>query len=162
MFALPSFWSQRYERVNELYFNDPDRISKNSVLCSIHFTADSFTNKTSFNARFKKILKLKDNPVTAILDPTVCRKTSYCFHYMVTLLLSLLRDRLICIKLCMWIWRKSQQHPSMRNVRCEHTQLLANHSSGRLHPRLFKQSVLMRGLKTGQKIAYSKLWCFLM
>ncbi len=41
----------------------------------------------------------------------------------------------------------------------KHTQLLANHSSGRLLPlpRLFKQSVLMMGLKTGQKIAYSKL-----
>ncbi len=37
-----------------------------------------------------------------------------------------------------WVFMrpKSQQHPSMRNVAVKHTQLLANHSSGRLLPSL--------------------------
>ncbi len=48
----------------------PDRISKNSVLCSLHFTADSFTNKARFNG-FSERLKLKDDAMPTILDPTV-------------------------------------------------------------------------------------------
>ncbi len=33
---------------------DPDRVSENSVLCSLYFTADLFTNKVQFNAGFSK------------------------------------------------------------------------------------------------------------
>ncbi len=50
--------------MNELYFNeDPNRISKKSVFCSLHFTADSFTNKAQFDVGFSKRLKLKDDVV---------------------------------------------------------------------------------------------------
>ncbi len=41
------------------------------------------------------------------------------FYYVVTIALSLLTDRLICIELFMCFWPKSQQRPSMRNVRCQ-------------------------------------------
>ncbi len=55
--------------MNFIFNEDPDCISKNLVLCSIYFTADSFTNKAQFNAGFS--LKLKD-----------------CFHYVITIALS--------------------------------------------------------------------------
>ncbi len=87
VFVLPSFWSQCEERVDELIFNEvPDLVSKNSVLCSLHFNADSFTNKAQVNVGFSERLKLKDNAVPAILDP-ISHHTSVsnCFHYMVIL-----------------------------------------------------------------------------
>ncbi len=42
-------------------------VSKNLVLCSHHFTADSFTNKAQFNTGFKKKNKLKDDALPTIL-----------------------------------------------------------------------------------------------
>ncbi len=52
------------------FYEDPDRIRKITVLCSLHFTTDSFTNKTQFNTGFSKRLK-KDVAVPTILDPTI-------------------------------------------------------------------------------------------
>ncbi len=45
---------------------DPDCISKNLVLCSLHFTAHSFTNKPQFDVGFSERLKLKDDAVDYI------------------------------------------------------------------------------------------------
>ncbi len=56
--------------MNFIFNEDPDSVSKNSVLCSLHFTADLFTNKAKFNAVFSERLKLK-YVVLTILDPTV-------------------------------------------------------------------------------------------
>ncbi len=54
-----------------LIFNVPDHVSKNLFLRSLHFTADLFTNKAQFNAGFSERLKLKDDAVPNISDPTV-------------------------------------------------------------------------------------------
>ncbi len=73
-------------------FNEvPDSISKNLVLCSFHFSADLFTNKAQFDAGFSERLKLKDDAVLTILDPTVMsqyKSLSNCFYYVVSIALS--------------------------------------------------------------------------
>ncbi len=55
--------------MNFIFNEDPDCISKNSVICSLHFTSDSFTNKAQFDAGFSERLKLKDDAVPSILEP---------------------------------------------------------------------------------------------
>ncbi len=50
-----------------IFIEDPDHVSKNLVLCSFHFTADSFIDKAQFDAGFSKRLKLKDDVVLTIL-----------------------------------------------------------------------------------------------
>ncbi len=57
------------KRVDELEV--AGRIRKNLVLCLLHFTTDSFTNKAQFDAGFPERLKLKDDAVPTVLDPTV-------------------------------------------------------------------------------------------
>ncbi len=69
--CLPSDPNVRKEWMNFIFNEVPDLVSKNSVLCSFPFTADSFTNKAQFNAGFSERLKLKDNAVPTILDLTV-------------------------------------------------------------------------------------------
>ncbi len=84
------------------FFNeDPDCVNKNLALCSLHFTADSFKNKTQFDAGFSERLKPKNFTVPTILIRQSCRNTSVSnsFHYMVTIALCLLTDRLICFEL---------------------------------------------------------------
>ncbi len=83
-----------------IFNEDPDHVSKNLDLCSLHFTTDLFTNKAQFNVGFSERLKLKDNAVywMTILDLTVIshRRVSNCFHYMVTIAWYVITDRLIC------------------------------------------------------------------
>ncbi len=77
--------------MNFIFNEVPDRISKNLVLCSLHFTADSFTNQVRFDAGFSERLKLKDNAVPIILDLTVMSQNtsvSNCFYYVITIALS--------------------------------------------------------------------------
>ncbi len=50
---------------------DPDSASKNLVLCSINFTADSFINKAQFDEGCLKRLKLNDDTVPTIFYLTV-------------------------------------------------------------------------------------------
>ncbi len=61
---------------------------------------------------------------------------SNCFHYVITIAFSVITDRLI--RVFMRFYPKSQQRPSVNDVGCricvKYTQLLANHSSGRLLP----------------------------
>ncbi len=55
--------------MKKLYCNEvPDRVSKNLVLCSLLFTADSFTNKAQFDAGYSERLKLTDDAVPTVLD----------------------------------------------------------------------------------------------
>ncbi len=61
--CLHSDPSVRKEWRNFISNEDPDLVSKNSVLCSFHFTVDSFTNKAQFDAGFSEKLKLKDDAV---------------------------------------------------------------------------------------------------
>ncbi len=49
--------------IGALYNKVPDPVSKNLILCSLHFTAYLFTNKTQFDAGFSERLKLKDDAV---------------------------------------------------------------------------------------------------
>ncbi len=57
--------------MNCIFNEGPDHINKNLALSSLHFTVDSFTNKAQFDTGFSESLKLKDNAVPTILDPTV-------------------------------------------------------------------------------------------
>ncbi len=51
---------------------------------------------------FSERLKLKDDVVSTILDPMWHHTSvSNCFYYVITIALSLLTDRLICIELFM-------------------------------------------------------------
>ncbi len=87
------------EWINFIFNADPDRVSKNVVLCSLNFTVDSFTNKAQFNAGFSERLKLKDDAVSTILDPTVMSQhtsVSNCFHYVITIAFFIITGRLIC------------------------------------------------------------------
>uniref|UniRef100_A0A673JTC3 THAP-type domain-containing protein n=1 Tax=Sinocyclocheilus rhinocerous TaxID=307959 RepID=A0A673JTC3_9TELE len=68
--CFPSDPNIRKEWMNFIFNEDPDRLSKNLVLCSLHFTADSFTNKAQFNTGFSERLKLKYDAVPTISDPT--------------------------------------------------------------------------------------------
>ncbi len=52
--------------MNFIFIEDPYRISKNLVLCSLHFTADLFTKEAQFNSRFSERLKLKNDAVPTI------------------------------------------------------------------------------------------------
>ncbi len=95
--CLPSDPNIRKEWMNFIFNEVPDRISKNLVLCSLHFTADSFTNQVRFDAGFSERLKLKDNAVPIILDLTVMSQNtsvSNCFYYVITIALS--------VKLIVW------------------------------------------------------------
>ncbi len=79
--------------MNFIFNEVPDHVSKKSVLCSLHFTTDSFTNKAQFDTGFSERLKLKDNAVPTILDPmSHHRIVSTCFHYVITIDLSVITD----------------------------------------------------------------------
>ncbi len=104
--CLPSDPNIRKEWINFIFNEDPDRISKNSVLCSLHFTADSFTNETFRHRIFREIEKERDNAVSTLLDPTVILQhtsVSNCFYYVITIVLSVITERLICTEqLCIF------------------------------------------------------------
>ncbi len=90
LLCLPSDPNVRKEWMNFIFNEVPDHISKNSVFCSLCFTAD-YTNKAQFDAGFSKSLKLKDDAVPTILDPTVMSQhtsVSNCFYYLITIALS--------------------------------------------------------------------------
>ncbi len=77
--------------MNFIFNEIPDCVSKNIVFCSLHLTADSFTDKSQFNTGFSERLKLKDDAVLTILDLTVMShytSMSNCFYYVVTIALS--------------------------------------------------------------------------
>ncbi len=61
--CLPSDSKTMKELINFIFYVDADHISKNVVLCSLHFTVNLFTNKAQFNAGFSERLKLKENAV---------------------------------------------------------------------------------------------------
>ncbi len=65
--CLPSDPNIRKEWMNFIFNEAPDCIT-NSVFCSLHFTADLFTNKAHFDVGFSERLKLKDNAVPTILQ----------------------------------------------------------------------------------------------
>uniref|UniRef100_A0A673GND3 THAP-type domain-containing protein n=1 Tax=Sinocyclocheilus rhinocerous TaxID=307959 RepID=A0A673GND3_9TELE len=72
--CLPSDPNIRKEWMNFIFNAVPDRVSKNMVLCSLHFTADSLTNKAQFDSSER--FKLKDDAVPNILDLTVMQHPS--------------------------------------------------------------------------------------
>ncbi len=68
-------------------------VSKNLVLCSLHLTTDSFINEAQFDTAFSERLKLKEDAVLVILDPTVISQhtsVSNRFHYVITMALSVI------------------------------------------------------------------------
>ncbi len=100
--CLPSDPNIRKEWINFILNENPDLVSKNLVLCSLHFSMHLFTNKAQLDAGFSE--RLKKNAVPTILDSTVMSQhtsVSNCFYYMVTIALSLLTGCLIFIELFM-------------------------------------------------------------
>ncbi len=52
--CLPSDPNVRKEWMNFIFNEVPDHVRKNSVLCSLHFTVDLFTNKAQFYVEFSE------------------------------------------------------------------------------------------------------------
>ncbi len=82
------------------------KIQNTSVrnLSFVHFILPQIHLHTrhDFYVGFSKRLKLKDDAVPTILDPMWHHTSvSNCFYYVITIALSLLTDRLICIELFM-------------------------------------------------------------
>ncbi len=78
---------------------------------------DSFTNKEQFHAGFSERLKLKDDAVLAILNPTVMphqTSVSNCY-YVVTTSLSVITD---CLILGVARYMYSYRHSTGISVRC--------------------------------------------
>ncbi len=99
----------RKEWMNFIFKEVPDGICKNLVLCSLHFTADSFTNKTHFDTGFSERLKIKDDAVLNILDlMSHHTSVSNCFYNVVTIALSVITDNLKCI--CVFNLNHSSVH----------------------------------------------------
>ncbi len=116
--CLPSDPNVRKEKINFIFNEDPDRISKNVVLCSLHSIVDLF--KAQFDAADNE----KDDAVSTILDPTVMSEhTSVTVFITWSLWIYLLNTECLCIfnlnHISVHLWR-------MQAVK--HTQLLANHS----------------------------------
>ncbi len=95
-------------------------------------------------------------------DSNVTTQVWVTFQFVITIALSVITDHLICMEcLCLFYLNHISSHLwGMYAVK--HTELVPIIAVGVYFwvynlPRLFKQSVLMRGLKTGQKIAYSNL-----
>ncbi len=63
--CLPSDLNIRKQWINFIFNEVSDSVSKNLVLCSLHFSMDSFANKAWFDAGFLGRLKLKDDAVSA-------------------------------------------------------------------------------------------------
>ncbi len=66
LLCLPSDFNIHKEWINFII-----KVSKNLFLFSLHFNAASFTNKAQFDMRFSVRLKLNDDAVPNILDPTL-------------------------------------------------------------------------------------------
>ncbi len=52
--CLSSDPNVKKEWMNFIFYEDPDHVNKNSVLCSLHFTENSFTNKAQLDAGFSE------------------------------------------------------------------------------------------------------------
>ncbi len=82
--------------MNSIFNEVPNCVSKNSVLCSLHFTTDSFTNKAQFACSIFRKTETKDDAVLTILDLTVMShhtSVSNYFYYVITIALSVITDR---------------------------------------------------------------------
>ncbi len=69
--CLPFDTKVRKKWMNFILNEVPDRVSKNWVFCSLHFTVDSFSDKAQCDIVFLERLKLKDDAVPPVLDPIV-------------------------------------------------------------------------------------------
>uniref|UniRef100_A0A673JRN6 THAP-type domain-containing protein n=1 Tax=Sinocyclocheilus rhinocerous TaxID=307959 RepID=A0A673JRN6_9TELE len=67
---LPSDSNIRNAWLNFIFNEVSAHVSKTLGFCSLHFTADSFVNKTQVDAGFAERLILKSNAVPSILDTT--------------------------------------------------------------------------------------------
>ncbi len=94
---LPSDPSVRKVWINFVFNEDPDHVSKNLVLCSLHFTTESFKNKAQFDTGFSKIKTKRFCADYIGTDSNVApHKCEYnCFYYVVTIALSLLTEHLM-------------------------------------------------------------------
>ncbi len=74
-------------------------VSKNLVLCSLTFTTDSCTNKVQFDVGFSERLKLKDDAVPTMLNPTVMSHHlwSLCGHYCFVCYYCLICTEYLCV-----------------------------------------------------------------
>ncbi len=79
--CLPSDPNVRKEWMNFMFNEVPDRVSKNSVLCSFHFAADlfTFTNKTIWCRIFRRIETKRQCCTDSIGSDST--GVSNCFYY---------------------------------------------------------------------------------
>ncbi|XP_067301001.1 uncharacterized protein [Pseudorasbora parva] len=76
---LPSDPKTRNVWLNFIYNEVPADVAKTLHVCSLHFTADSFENKSQVETGFADHLRLKQNAVPSILDPK--RKEQHTYAY---------------------------------------------------------------------------------
>ncbi|XP_065146034.1 uncharacterized protein [Paramisgurnus dabryanus] len=68
--SLPSEPNIRKEWLKFVYNEVPARVGKSFSVCSLHFSPESFVNKTQVDSGFATRLRLINNAVPTILDPT--------------------------------------------------------------------------------------------
>ncbi len=122
--CLPSDSNIRKEWINFIFIDAPDHISKNLVLCSLNFIVDTFTNKAQSDAEFSERLKLKDDAVPTILDPTVMSHHTSLTVFIMWSLLLYYRSFICTEYVCFFDLNQSSVHLwGMLSVK--HTNLLA-------------------------------------
>lgn len=97
---LPSDPNIRNAWLNFVFKEVPDHVNKTLSICSLHFTEDSFINKTQFNAGFAERLRLKNGAVPSIFDPTRTAKHTSVSKYHIYCHYCFATDRLICTDSC--------------------------------------------------------------
>ncbi len=88
--------------MDEPFFNEVTMSVRTCSFVHVILLWTLFTNKSQFDAGFYERLKLKDDDVPNTLDPTVMSQhtiVSKCFHYVITIALSVITDCLI--RVCM-------------------------------------------------------------
>lgn len=68
--TLPKEKSVRDQWLQFIFYRIPQNFSPYLLVCSAHFTADSFTNLAQYNAGFAKKLRTKDTAVPTLFGPT--------------------------------------------------------------------------------------------
>ncbi len=120
--------------MNNIFNEYPERISKNLVLCSINFTVDSCTNTSTIRRGIFKKIETKRRRCADYIgsDSNVTTQVWVTFQFVITIALSVITDHLICTEcLCLFYLNHISSHLwGMYAVK--HTELVANHSSGRL------------------------------
>ncbi|KAG7221185.1 hypothetical protein INR49_017472 [Caranx melampygus] len=78
--TLPKDRSVRDQWLKFIFYRIPQDFSPYLLVCSAHFTADSFTNLAQYNAGFAKKLRTKDTAVPTLFGPTSTQQPGTSQH----------------------------------------------------------------------------------